>query len=449
MIDSRVFFLCFLLLSELCAHAGRKYISPTPGEIPIVAVTPCPEVWIETNETRLPTKTDFIGLRECGFNVATKGYWFVDQMDSVMSNIKDTGVKFMLAGNPLKDSSRPDLCGEVVRRFMEDPDLGLWQIGDEPKYSDLLKWSAFSDTIAEYDPNHMVYLNLNCTPSEPKEGDEGYDRDLVYNGDYGKYLDIIDRLFSPAVWSYDLYPFYMNGDKQVINGHFYKFLEIFSKKSVETGRPFWAYCLGMQYNRIKEATGDTVFRSAVPSECTLRFEAFSALAYGAQGLLYWTYAQRPGYGNERYGPALVDTLNVRTPIWDAARTVNEEIHDLSEVFLGAEPVAIRHTGEIPEGTVPLEEGIGPFRSVVTDGKGVLISHLRTSGRDYIVVVSHDYSESQDISLLLSEGSCVWKVTYGMNKEAVTDTESVVLTLPPSGYSVFEWIQEEHESVDCP
>ena len=78
---------------------------------------------------------------------------------------------------------------------------------------------------------------------------------------------------------------------------------------------------------------------------------FSDLAYGAQGLqyfTYWTPVNSEGFDYE-FGPIGLDGR--RTVAYDLVRQVNGEIKALSGVFAGAKVKWVRHTGKtIPRGT---------------------------------------------------------------------------------------------------
>ena len=56
----------------------------------------------------------------------------------------------------------------------------------------------------------------------------------------------------------------------------------------------------------------------------LRFEAFSALGYGAQGIVYWTLGQRKSSPHETYTTALINLKGEKTAAWYVAKKVNLE-----------------------------------------------------------------------------------------------------------------------------
>ena len=118
----------------------------------------------------------------------------------------------------------------------------------------------------------------------------------------------------------------------------------------------------------------------IAKESYLRYEAFTALAYGAQGIVYWTYGQRIPTPQEDYQSALVNLNGKKTATWYAAKKVNAEIRKFNNIFYGCEMKMVRHTGDkIYAGTQALSGEIGPFKSLASGGAGVVVSYIENNG----------------------------------------------------------------------
>ena len=63
----------------------------------------------------------------------------------------------------------------------------------------------------------------------------------------------------------------------------------------------------------------------IATEEYLRFEAFNALALGAQGIVYWSYAMQDPNDNGYYQSAVVDKNGNPGPSWNAVKQINKEI----------------------------------------------------------------------------------------------------------------------------
>ena len=131
--------------------------------------------------------------------------------------------------------------------------------------------------------------------------------------------------------SFDHYP--------IVGDHYrpdwYENLEIFSDEARKAGKPFWAFALATAHDPYP-----------IPDLSHLRLQMYSNLAYGAQGLqyfTYWTPGKNPNW-NFHHGPIGLD--GKRTDVYDKIKTLNTELQALSGVFLGAEVLSVRHTGRL-------------------------------------------------------------------------------------------------------
>lgn len=403
------------------AKDNMPYISPTPGEFPIMASSICVL-------GDLPTPQQVADYRACGFNLLVQDNK-VELYDSLFSLFEGSGVKLFASAAPLRGPSH-EACRDFMNKYKDNPILAGWEFRDEPRYAELGMLEGIYDVMVETDPEHLIRINL---VGEMAKDFVGPDTPTM-----SAYLDTIQRRFAPEVWSYDYYPLKIldnNGILIVDYDNFYSNFEAFSKMAKITGRPFWAFCqsVGFRQGRIYKP---------VPKEEYLRFEAFSALAYGAQGLEYWTYRQCrniPSADFEYLDGAL--TLDgKRTKVWNYIRNVNAEIKKYRNVFLGAELIDVVHTGPKryrDTRQMPVS-GFGPFIQVWNEGKGVLVSHLRNSGEDYYVVVSHDVEKRERISFDLRRGIKLQQVSGG--KMMRGDGKRKSLTLQPGGYAIFKVVK---------
>ena len=290
-----------------------------------------------------------------------------------------------------------------------------------------------------------------------------------------QYLKALQLLFHPAVWSYDQYPFVIYkiikedgnileltfdnieeqlialSDNEIIENldqrtqQFYHFLECFNRQSKETGRPFWAFlntCAMGEWNPIEKRI-TTFFPT--PTLGMLRYEAFNALALGAQGLVCWMYGMglsKKFLDKNEYCNVFVDapmmadvplnpvpgetkvTLKYRdNTLWQNVKTVINEVRSLERIFLNTEVTAYGHC--FPGDTVPeiylglrqvsfadgTPSGFMPIMSVTfptgtskTNSKhpGILISILKTVLREETVAPAEPETYSSDSGSILPD-----------------------------------------------
>ncbi len=288
---------------------------------------------------------------------------------------------------------------------------------------------------------HGIILDMS-TPNEETN------RELKYQ----VYLDTFRNNYQPSLWSYDMYPISRPvADSSVLNvnyNRFYKDLVTFNRRAQETSGVFWAYAQSMEFIT---SSGNTLYPA--PTVPYLRFEIFSALAFGAQGIVYWTYRLRiDDSSSETYLSALVDRDFNRTPAWSAAMKVNGEVKAYSEVFVGTKLLDFTHVGKADTGYPVLEGDFGPIKHISAtktsgisgstgeEGLGVLITRINTKGSEFIIIVSHDVENPQQIAISFSPDAVIssTKINIFGKIEYVrmTNNMSHLLTLEPGGYLIF-------------
>ncbi len=464
-----------------------RYQSPAPeGQIAIVCCSPdnfhslkedkltafpenykeCPLTEIELN---VFNEDIFRSALDCGFNVIMypgsdlPGDW-VKYTEYALDFCAAHGIKLIINSPILnyqvniksKDYKDHDYKRQwprtYVEKFKKHVALGGWQIKDEPSYQFWHDEHATSTTdtksttisnvdnlesikdcdcpsilpnfrvITQTDSRNMIFMNLAGSTDQYWIG-----KQLLEN-----FLDEYIATFNPPLLSYDFYPIQFkideNGKKMltVDNSHMYEFLDIFSTKSKNTGKPFWAYCLCLAHD-----TGGAKYPESEVG--MLRYEAFTALAHGAQGLVFWGYKQGyrvveiskdtpkdPTNPNselqtivekhviESDEVAPLDLYGNKTDLWYNVRKVIYEISKFHNIFYNCEMTRrIICNGHGEEVNMNGDGGILKMRAM---GKGVLISRIVTpdskhkdrNGKPlmhkYIVVVSSDPFNNQEIDL---------------------------------------------------
>lgn len=397
------------------------YISPTPGEITVMAMGP----YFENNG---PRRQDFVDIRDCGFNV-TMLTTSVSGFMKAFEAMKGTGVKMIIHNPDLLDFRYNKA---FVDKFINNSDLVGWDLIDEPRYENLDHVAECYKALRQMDPSRMIFMNLAGGTARIFTGPYRH---------YPAYLQLVQEKIAPGVWSYDYYPVTLDSEgNRVVGRYFYYDLECFMRQSAQTSRPFWYYVLGQEFV-------ENGVRWPLPNEAEFRFGVFSALAYGAQGISYWSYCVRQnvdGSGVDHI-TALVGRDGRKTSAWHAARQVNSEIKRFNDVFTGSHPIAVGHTGNsLMMGTSRLELPFGPLVSFECSGKGAMLSLVANGRERYLVVVSHDIASRQRVEMEFSSDFQIVELTSpdGDNRKfsdaRKTEGRSVSRYLSPGGYMIFKW-----------
>ncbi len=210
-------------------------------------------------------------------------------------------------------------CGAGLR-----PDIT--NCDDEPEL--IKQWIEHFRT---QDPDKLAYVNLFSAQGEPRNPLSDGARE-IFRAYLDTYLSEPDPDRSLDVASFDRYPFDCNGTRLVDQDHFFNLRTLREKAA---GRPFWAHVLSTQTGTICD-----------PDAAQLRFMAFSPIAYGARGLVYFTYS-RPSGG---FGTALVDNAGQPTAKYHTVQAINRYISRiLGPIVMQSTFIRAIHASTAPTG----------------------------------------------------------------------------------------------------
>ena len=171
----------------------------------------------------------------------------------------------------------------------------------------------------------------------------------------------------------------------------------------------------------------------------MRLQVFSDLAYGAQCIQYFTYWLPTGWE----GPAPIGADGKRTEVYDLVKTLNQEVRNLTPIFLGAKVVQVGHIGSsIPLGAAEFKKRPECFSTIKASGTGCLVSHLKNGDNEYLMLVNHSITNSQSVRLVKSSG-----VSYNIHQVTpegeLTETNLGNFTIKVGDYLLFQWNQNEN------
>jgi hypothetical protein len=349
-------------------------------------------------------------LSEAGFSHSFSLFSDADAMQAALDVAQQTGVKvFVSCPELLSDPER------TVRRFMAHPALAGYYLSDEPDASQFVKFGNITRQITAIDNVHPCYLNLLPNFAEDSQfGIKGY----------SAYLDEFVNQVPIQLLSFDNYPIIGNTSVS-IRPDWYNNLEVFSKKAKEVNKPFWAFALAVAHSPYP-----------VPTLAALRLQVYSNLAYGAQGIQYFTYwtLSDPGGYDFHNAPMTID--GQKTDVYDKVKAMNGEIKSLSSVFLGSKIISVTHTGKtIPLGTSRLTTLPAEITDLATDGLGAIVSVLKNGNYTYLVVVNRDFTASMPLTIKCKSG--VRKVLKDGTSIGV-DLKSNTILIQPGDVSIYRW-----------
>ncbi|MDE7397419.1 MAG: hypothetical protein K2M98_06805, partial [Muribaculum sp.] len=426
----------YLLSSKLLGGYGhrsiaklREYKSPVnPGEYPIMAWTGY-SVVSGSPEDMESIKQGYRWMAEAGFNL-TQGLNFHGcNMAALYDGLEVNGyyidllpddVNLKLLVDPGWD---PAEIANVVPQYKNSPRLAGYYIRDEPFAQHIDAMSEKCNNVLKYDDTHFLYGNLFAKACNARE--------YGFNS-WDEYVHTYLESTGISYLSYDIYPVHqrLSTGEVYLMPEFFENLEIANRFCRYYDIPFWAFV---------HACSCTVtyqdYCNPVPTEEIMRLQAFSNLAYGAQGLAYYPYvtpapwAENLNYGN---GPIAFGTRE-RTQTWYYCQSINREVQALSWVFLGAELINAGHTNAVlPQGCRSLTPAMLPagVKSVSSDGAGVCATVLQNDRNLFFMVVNTDVNNAQTVTLATDRK---FKRVLADGSTADLQGGNLVEKLPVGGY----------------
>jgi len=384
-----IIFIGILVISTLVQAMSQEKLKPA-GKIPVMS-------WGGIAQTEISVES-YKKLKDVGVNIDIAFFSNADAIATALDAAGKAGVKLMITCPELKTDPE-----KIANRFKNHPALEGYFLSDEPfkvQFQELADWQK---RIKSADSKHYCFVNL--LP------DINSNRSKFGTKDYKEYIDTFDRMFPAPYISFDFYPVVDGG----LHPRWFENLEFFANKYQAEGRPFWAFALTTSYlaysdDAVQPSLNDfyqlysvykpeKTFVHDIPTLASLRLQIYADLAYGAQGIEYWSFR---GFGSP------LDAQGKRTVIYDRLQKVSNEIQQISGVFLGAKVVSVAHTGSnIPNETKRLVQLPAPIKLLETVGEGAVVSVLENGKNSFLVIVNRDFKNA--MKLIISTDDTVKKV----------------------------------------
>jgi hypothetical protein len=233
---------------------------------------------------------------------------------------------------------------------------------------------------------------------------------------YRGYVQQFVNTVSPPFLCFDHYPVRYQDNRRYIYPQWYENLEIIAGEAKSANIPFWGFAIASSH-----------FDFPIPTLADLRLQMYSNLAYGAQGLNYYTY------WNGGTQPPVAD--GVKTPTYYVVQEMNREIKTLSKVFLNAKVKLLGHTGTPPAGCTALATAQLPsvIRSIWTSSSGALVSVLEKGNDHFLVVVNRDINVDLQVKV---DGTAALRRVRKDGSIVIADSRTYNVT--PGDVLIFFW-----------
>ncbi len=387
-------FLLILFLSVFLISAYSQIRLESNGSIPVLA-------WysIPSSETSVERYQE---MKYAGINYSLSFFSSIGEVKKALDVADKAGVKLVVSCPELK--KEPE---ETVKLLMNHPAVAGYHLVDEPNIHLFPELADWAKKIQSVDNKHFCYVNMFPNFADSSQ---------LGTKSYKEYVQEYLRQIPVQFVSFDYYPVM----KDHLSKSWYENLELISAESQKADKPFWAFALTTNYDN-DHVTPQTL--------AAMRLQVYSDLAYGAQGIQYFTYwsatsVNSPSGEDQRGAP--ISVAGKRSVVYDRVKQMSEEIKNLSGVFLGSKVVSVRHTGlgKIPSGTVRLTSLPKAIKVLETNGAPALVSVLEKGENSFLVVVNKDFLNSMNLTIsgdetvrkVLKDGSVVPASSYENSME---------------------------------
>lgn len=379
-----IILLIILVISVMGNAVSQEKLKST-GVIPVMS-------WGGITQSEVSVES-YKKLKDVGVNIDIAFFSGADAIAAALDAAGKAGVKLMISCPELKTDPE-----KTANRFKNHPALEGYFLSDEPSKAQFQELADWQKRLKNADGKHYCFVNLlpDINSNQSKFGTK----------DYAEYVSTFDQLFPAPYLSFDFYPVVDGG----VHSRWYENMEFFANKCRTEGRPFRAFALTTSYlaysnDAVQPSLNDfyqlydtykpeKTFVHDIPTLAALRLQIYVNLAYGAQGIEYWSFR---GYGSP------LDAQGKRTVVYDRLQKISNEIQQLSGVFLGAKVVSVAHTGlDIPNQTNRLSQFPAPVRLLETIGEGAVVSVLENGKNTFLVIVNRDFKNPMKLIIATDE-----------------------------------------------
>ena len=254
----------------------------------------------------------------------------------------------------------------------KSPALFGYDAGDEPVYNEFNIYKNLYNIYRKLAPGKFIFSNL--LPYEQNSG--------LGTINYRDYIEKYVETVKPYVISYDHYPLREAGDKPL----YFENFEIVRNVGLKYNLPCWIIIQLIPHIN-KYASLGGVYRPL--GEAELKWQIYSALAYGFKGIIYYTYWTREA--GWITGEGVVKADGRPSIYYSTVKKCNMELKNIGRKMLGLKSVGIWHTGDIPSGCRRL--GTDNILQLPDKLSSILGLFRDSSGNDYVMIVNKNYKKS--------------------------------------------------------
>jgi hypothetical protein len=263
------------------------------------------------------------------------------------------------------------ILAETIADYRPHPALYGIYGWDEPASDLFAQVGAISDEFRRQAPEYLLHLNIFPNYAETVQ---------LGTPTYREHVEKYASIVKPQVLCFDNYSVMANG---TIRANYFENLAIIRDCASRNNVPSWIFVLSGQF-----------YDLADPSEGQMRFQAFTSLAYGMKGILYFTYWPYPPLTKS----TIVDLKGKPTRLYPIIKRLNGDVRAIGPTLLSLRSTGTYHTGQIPHGAtrLPLD---APLQ--LPDDKSLVAGFFEGPGKSqYVLIANADPNRAVDFSIAI-------------------------------------------------
>lgn len=317
-----ILLVCFLVQSTGCFQ--KPVVEPTYAGDKVITiggwVSPPPAKVMGNNPDFINNAT-YKEIAESGINLIYGLYEGADAngikaLDAAQAN----GIKYLMYDRSMTGIQEEDfdLLETSFDSYKNHPAFAGNLVTDEPGAAKFDRLAKLHDIYKRVLPGKLFYVNLFPTYSSVAQRD---------GASYKEYIDLYISKVKPEFVSFDYYPLMTHAvEGNYIKEDYLANLEIVANATKKANIPFWSFIQAMSFTAAGMTNRDV-------NESDIRWQVYTELAFGSQGIQYFCYWSPGEDGAAQFGKAMIDSKGNKTPTYDAVSNVNKEILAFDNIYL--------------------------------------------------------------------------------------------------------------------
>jgi hypothetical protein len=295
----------------------------------------------------------------------------------------------------------------IVADYASHPALAGYFVTDEPGVAGFAGLSEVFAYLKERDPNHPAYTNLMPNWARPE-----------HTGlpTYEMYVEQFMSIVKPPILCYDHYSFFKKSDR----AGWFANLDLMRAHALQANVPFW---------QIVQATSHGDYRRVTEAE--KRWEAMHTLAYGAKGVLFFTYWKPDA--DPVWDEAIIDLDGTPTRQYAEIQRINRDVQAIGKQLLKATSIGVMQQGRPGDQTNTLED-----LPVHFDGPDITCGYFKDGDGRLMLFVNRDYRNAVETSTSIDTNGKPLAKLDRESGEWIKVEAPVRLKLPAGDAELYRW-----------